>query len=161
MLPEITLEWLEARVRADDDGCWIWTGYTTKHGQPQARLNYQLILVRRVVWEMTHDKELKSTMWVAAKCNKPGCCHPDCMVARTRSQALKGRGMTLLHRAAIATAKRRNSDIPDEVVAEVRASDEQARQMACRLGLTESYVSLVRRGKIRVDLRNPFTGLGA
>ena len=122
MLPEITLEWLEARVRADDDGCWIWTGYTTKHGQPQARLNYQLILVRRVVWEMTHDKELKSTMWVAAKCNKPGCCHPDCMVARTRSQALKGRGMTLLHRAAIATAKRRNSDIPDEVVAEVRAS---------------------------------------
>jgi hypothetical protein len=161
MLPEITLEWLEARVRADDDGCWIWTGYTTKHGQPQARLNYQLILVRRVVWEMTHDKELKSTMWVAAKCNKPGCCHPDCMVARTRSQALKGRGMTLLHRAAIATAKRRNSDIPDEVVAEVRASDEQARQMARRLGLTESYVSLVRRGKIRVDLRNPFTGLGA
>jgi hypothetical protein len=161
MLPEITLEWLEARVRADDDGCWIWTGYTTKHGQPQARLNYQLILVRRVVWEMKHDKELKSTMWVAAKCNKPGCCHPDCMVARTRSQALKGRGMTLLHRAAIATAKRRNSDIPDEVVAEVRASDEQARQMARRLGLTESYVSLVRRGKIRVDLRNPFTGLGA
>lgn len=161
MLPEITLEWLEARVRADDDGCWIWTGYTTKHGQPQARLNYQLILVRRVVWEMTHDKELKSTMWVAAKCNKPGCCHPDCMVARTRSQALKGRGMTLLHRAAIATAKRRNSDIPDEVVAEVRASDEQARQMARRLGLTESYVSLVRRGKIRVDLRNPFAGLGA
>lgn len=161
MLPEITLEWLEARVRADDDGCWIWTGYTTKHGQPQARLNYQLILVRRVVWEMTHDKELKSTMWVAAKCNKPGCCHPDCMVARTRSQALKGRGMTLLHRAAIATAKRRNSDIPDEVVAEVRASDEQARQMARRLGLTASYVSLVRRGKIRVDLRNPFTGLGA
>ena len=161
MLPEITLEWLEARVRADDDGCWIWTGYTTKHGQPQARLNYQLVLVRRVVWEMTHDKELKSTMWVAAKCNKPGCCHPDCMVARTRSQALKGRGMTLLHRAAIATAKRRNSDIPDEVVAEVRASDEQARQMARRLGLTESYVSLVRRGKIRVDLRNPFAGLGA
>ena len=161
MLPEITLEWLEARVRADEDGCWIWTGYTTKHGQPQARLNYQLILVRRVVWEMTHDKELKSTMWVAAKCNKPGCCHPDCMVARTRSQALKGRGMTLLHRAAIATAKRRNSDIPDEVVAEVRASDEQARQMARRLGLTESYVSLVRRGKIRVDLRNPFAGLGA
>lgn len=161
MLPEITLKWLEARVRADDDGCWIWTGYTTKHGQPQARLNYQLILVRRVVWEMKHDKELKSTMWVAAKCNKPGCCHPDCMVARTRSQALKGRGMTLLHRAAIATAKRRNSDIPDEVVAEVRASDEQARQMARRLGLTESYVSLVRRGKIRVDLRNPFTGLGA
>lgn len=161
MLPEITIEWLEARVRADDDGCWIWTGYTTKHGQPQARLNYQLILVRRVVWEMKHDKELKSTMWVAAKCNKPGCCHPDCMVARTRSQALKGRGMTLLHRAAIATAKRRNSDIPDEVVAEVRASDEQARQMARRLGLTESYVSLVRRGKIRVDLRNPFTGLGA
>lgn len=161
MLPEITLEWLEARVRADEDGCWIWTGYTTKHGQPQARLNYQLVLVRRVVWEMTHDKELKSTMWVAAKCNKPGCCHPDCMVARTRSQALKGRGMTLLHRAAIATAKRRNSDIPDEVVAEVRASDEQARQMARRLGLTESYVSLVRRGKIRVDLRNPFAGLGA
>lgn len=161
MLPEITLEWLEARVRADDDGCWIWTGYTTKHGQPQARLNYQLVLVRRVVWEMTHDKELKSTMWVAAKCNKPGCCHPDCMVARTRSQALKGRGMTLLRRAAIATAKRRNSDIPDEVVAEVRASDEQARQMARRLGLTESYVSLVRRGKIRVDLRNPFAGLGA
>ena len=161
MLPEITIEWLEARVRADDDGCWIWTGYTTKHGQPQARLNYQLVLVRRVVWEMTHDKELKSTMWVAAKCNKPGCCHPDCMVARTRSQALKGRGMTLLHRAAIATAKRRNSDIPDEVVAEVRASDEQARQMARRLGLTESYVSLVRRGKIRVDLRNPFAGLGA
>ena len=161
MLPEITLEWLEARVRADEDGCWIWTGYTTKHGQPQARLNYQLVLVRRVVWEMTHDKELKSTMWVAAKCNKPGCCHPDCMVARTRSQALKGRGMTLLRRAAIATAKRRNSDIPDEVVAEVRASDEQARQMARRLGLTESYVSLVRRGKIRVDLRNPFAGLGA
>lgn len=161
MLPEITLEWLEARVRADDDGCWIWTGYTTKHGQPQARLNYQLILVRRVVWEMKHDKELKSTLWVAAKCNKPGCCHPDCMVARTRSQALKGRGMTLLHRAAIATAKRRKSEIPDEVVAEVRASDEQARQMARRLGLTESYVSLVRRGKIRVDLRNPFTGLGA
>lgn len=161
MLPEITLEWLQARVREDDDGCWIWTGYTTEQGQPQARLNYQFFLVRRAVWEQVHNRELVSTLWVAAKCDKPGCCHPDCMVARTRSRAMKGRGMTVQHKAAIAKARRKSSDIPDEVVAEVLASKESGRDVAKRLDVTESWVSLVRRGKIRVDLRNPFAGLGA
>lgn len=160
MLTEITLEWLEARVRADEDGCWIWTGFTTKQGQPQARLNYQFFLVRRAVWEQVHTRELVSTLWVGAKCDKPGCCHPDCMVARTRGRAMKGRSLTKVHKANITAARRKNSHIPDEVVAEVRASKETGRHLAKQFGLSESYVSLVRLGKIRADIRNPFAGLG-
>lgn len=159
MLPEISLDWLQARVREDDDGCWIWTGYMTKHGQPQARVDHKFFLVRRALWELKHEKECKTETFVGVKCKKPGCCHPDCIVGRTRSAAMRGGKKTLAQRARIAMSKRATSTVPDSVIAEILTSDECAVHISRRLGLSDSYASAVRSGRIRADFRNPFAGL--
>lgn len=160
MQPELTANWLLARVKEDDEGCLIWIGYTTKHGQPQARMNGEQFLVRRAVWENFHGQECPAHLWVGAKCKKPGCCRPECMTARTRSKAQKGKSLSLAHRAAIAHSRRAKSTLSDEAIAEIRASTENARDISRRLGMCDSYASTIRRGARRVDFTNPFQGLG-
>lgn len=159
MLPEITLDWLQARVREDEDGCWIWTGYTTKQGQPHARVNYVFFLVRRAVWEQVHARELSPKFWAGVRCEKPGCVHPDCVAARSRSQALQGRSLSAAHKASIAKTKRAASRVSDDDILLMRTSELSAQEISRQLGVCDSYASSVRRNRLRADHSNPFTGL--
>lgn len=160
MLPEIDLGWLQARVREDDEGCWIWTGCMSKAGQPQATINYQHFLVRRAVWQAAHNRVLLPTTWVGVKCGKHGCTHPDCLVARGRAEALRGHHMTVAHKATIARVKRAKSAITDEMIAEIMTSNEPDKVIAERLGVCASYPSKVRQGRLRRQYSSPFAGLG-
>ena len=160
-LPEFSLEWLHARVKEDEDGCLIWTGYTSAAGQPQARINHQFFLVRRSVWAQTHEKEPDAKLWIGARCKKHGCVHPDCMFGRSRSKALKGNTLPITVRAKISAARCKNSKVTPESVKAMRVEPGTLHEIAARHGVDPSYVSQLRRNKLRLDYSNPFAGLGA
>lgn len=160
-LPELDLEWLYARVKKDDDGCLIWAGYTSNAGQPQARINYQFFLVRRAVWAQVHGKQPDPKLWIGARCKKHGCVHPDCMVGRTRSKAMKGRTIPVAVRAKISAAKCKNSKVSSESVWAMRTEPGTLAEAAKLHGVDPSYVSNIRRHKSRREYSSPFAGLGA
>lgn len=159
--PEITLEWLQARVREDEDGCWIWTLYINEDGEPRARVAGKSVAARRVLWRSIHDRE-PGELQVAVRCKKPGCMHPNCLLARSKSAALTGRKHSLTHRMRIAKATRtRSYALPEEEVRAVRASKLSGVEEAKRLGKSASSINNIRRGEAWRDYtNNPFAGLG-
>lgn len=160
-LDAISIDWLHARVKENEDGCLIWQGYMTANGQPQAGASGGRGYVRRWLWSLVHTKPLTKDMWVAVSCKTPGCVHPDHIVARPRAVAMRGivRGPAERHR--IAAARRRQSVVTDEMVAEIRNSSEAPKEIAKRLGVGTGYVSQIRTGRIRKQYGGHFAGLGA
>ena len=160
MSPDISLDWLHARVRQDGD-CLIWTGYITPIGQPQTRINKKCYLVQRLIWEAKNEAELPSTKWCSVKCGKPGCVHPDHIVARPRSIALRGGERATTHKAKIAHARRKKSRLSDADVQEIRLSADDNKTLAARFGIDHTYVWAIRANKARRNYSSPFAGLGA
>lgn len=160
-LPDIGLDWLLARVKEDECGCFIWTGYMSAHGQPQARINLQLVLVRRLVWALVNGRDPAPAMWVTARCGTHGCVHPNCMVMRTRSAALKGRTTPMVVCAKISASRSKNSRFSAEAIRAMRSEPGTLIEVAARHGADPSYISQLRRNKARRDYASPFAGLGA
>lgn len=160
-LPEIELDWLYARVKQDEEGCLIWDGYTSKHGQPQARIDYRLFLVRRVVWALAHEREPAPKLWIGVRCKKHGCVHPDCLVGRSRSKAMKGNVLPLAVRARISASRCKNSKFSDEAVAAMRTEAGTLEEVAERHGANPSYVSQLRRGIVRREYASPLAMMAA
>ena len=160
-LPEISLDWLLARVKKDECGCLIWTGYTSRYGQPQARIGGKLYLVRRLVWAQVNGREPPSTLWVGVRCGAHGCVKDKCVVGRTRSVATKGRTLPLAQRAKISAARSKNSRFSSEAIQAMRSEEGTLAEVAARYGADPSYISQLRRGKARREYASPFAGLGA
>lgn len=163
----IDLEWLERHVVEDDNGCWVWKGFITKGGQPQARFTlgpfvHCTMLVRRLVARMKFEPSAKFPDAAAFHRNRQagtlegcswGCCHPDHVVMRTKKQAMKpsrGKPLTLEHRQAISRARRAQSKVPDSKIVEIIASPKPAKHVSIELGMDPSYASKVRRGNCRI-----------
>lgn len=180
---EIDLEWLERHVTVDEDtGCWVWNGYVTKGGQPQARFTlgpfvHATMLVRRLVARMrlggpnaiiqngnTVAKYMRSKQCAAKETCLRGCCHPDHVLVRSKKQAMKksrGKPLPLSQKAAISRTKRARSKVSEDDIQRILASNEPAYKLSLELGMDPSYASKVRRGNIGIYQATGglFTGL--
>lgn len=159
MTPEITLDKIMAHV-VEDHGHLIWVGYASAGRFPQIRIGGKIKPVRRVLYEAVHGP-LKAGLQVGVSCDRELCVHPDCLIARKKSTAQRGQKMTPERRMRIAASTRKKSKITMDVVREIRASDETGTAIEDRLGLSNGYVSLIRRNLRWVDHANPFSGLMA
>lgn len=175
---EITLDWLLERVKEDDNGCLVWTGFITKQGQPQARIVinphvHATFLVRRLVAKMKFEpgpKFRNANAWmrnrqagVPTTCSH-GCCHPDHVIVRTKKQAMasyRGTHLSLEHKRKISLTKARKSKVDTADVARILLSNEPANKMDAELGMCPGYSSKIRRGNMRVfeATAGVFTGL--
>lgn len=177
---DITLEWLEQRVYHDEDtGCWVWGGFITKQGQPQARFSLgphisATMLVRRLVAKMKFEPSFafpNAARWmqnrqagVGETCLR-GCCHPDHVRMRTKQQAMKNRRgipLPLTHKMRISATRLKRSKVSDEVIQQILADPRPGNVVALELGVDKSYVPHVRTGKLRTYStmgRNMFSGL--
>lgn len=155
----ITLDWIHARV-IDQDGCMVWNGACGKQGTiPQARIGGVAMTMRRVIWQLTHEREIQSDRRISPACGNPKCLHPDHLKARPVNAVFRGKKKTLVHRANIAKGKRASSRWDDETIRRVAASVGPLDQVAQELGMDRSYVSLIRRNKARIDFTNPYAQL--
>jgi len=154
----ITLDWLYERVK-EQDGCLCWTGSMGGGKSPQARIGNQAMGMRRVMWELSHEKKIPTSHQVSPKCGNLRCVHPDHMVCRPRNTCLKGVEITHVHRANIAKGRRNGSKFTDEVIAQVRASNGSLEAVAAEFGMDSSYVWQIRTGIARKDFTNPYLQL--
>lgn len=158
-LPDVSLDRVLGRTRESGD-CLEWAGYAVEGKFPQIRVNWKLYPVRRLVWQLVRGPA-KPEQWIGTTCENPLCVNPDHLVARTRSKALKGNTHAVMHKLKIAQTRRKGSYVTQEMVREIRSSNETNIALAKRLGMTHDYVSKIRLGKRRADYVTPFQGLGA
>jgi hypothetical protein len=156
----ITLNWLHERVK-DEDGCLVWQKCISGNGVPQGYIGGKVVTVRRFLWNESHEEPCPANMQVRPKCNNPLCVKPSHLRAYPKNEFHKGKAHALPWRNAYAQTARANSRFSDELINEIRDSQEPGRVLAERHGMSETYVSRIRRGKARQDYTNPYLQLMA
>lgn len=157
---ELGLPDLLARVREGEGGCLVWTGSTTRSGTGQWRIGGKLRSAQRVVYTLVHGPMPRGQV-VSALCGTFACVHPDCLVARRRTELLRGVKHTALAVQRMREGKRKAAKLCGADVALIRASADRPHLLAARFGVSVSWVYGVRRGAAWPQDTNPFTGLGA
>lgn len=155
----IRLADLQARV-VEVGECWQWTGYAAEGKFPQWVIGGKIRAARRIVWEAVHG-HIRKGIQIGVNCGCLLCVHPDHLVARTKSKALRGRKITAAHRASVIAGKRAGSKLNIEIVRAIRASDEPIKILDAMYGLSPGYAAKIRSGERWPDMASPFAGLGA
>lgn len=156
----MTLE--EIKARCDEVGdCWIWKQGCTGRGMPQMRYQGQTMHPRRAVMHMARGEFPKLAV---GKCGNTMCCSPACAVDSTPSARGKyaekaGYRSRAADAKKSAITRRAKSAWSDAVIAEVRSSPLNAKEIAQQTGMSWSYVKSIRAGTARRDYSNPFAGL--
>jgi len=143
----------------EEGDCLIWTGCCANGKWPQWNIDYRPTPVRRTLWEQVHERSAKR-LEVGTSCGTPKCVHPDHLVARSRSQRMKGIPLSPANVARVALGRRRKSKLNIDLVRQIRASDEPGNVVEERLGLKAGYASRIRSGRVWRDHASPFAGLG-
>lgn len=152
----ITLDWLHARCR-EEDGHLIWLGHHND-GLPIARIDGQPNSLRRTVWELTRQRK-PGRFRVVCKCDTWLCVSPDCLAIRSPSAVLAGRKQSQAEVIAAVIGKRKRSKLSDESVQAIRADERPGKAVAVDYGVSQSYVSQIKRQQSRRDFGSPFAGL--
>lgn len=173
MMDQATRDLVLAYVRAhsvDVGECWEWQGGMTRGTTPSARFPGPVKLpnsVRKAVLLATLKIAL-GKRYARAKCNNFRCVKPDHVIAvplhniRREAAARTGYGQNIARRAAISRSKRSQSLLTNEMLQEIRASQESNKQLAARLGFSVRTIRIARNGYVHEKLQaTPFTGLGA
>lgn len=149
----------------EEGDCWLWQGAMDK-GAPRAKVGGKMVYVRRLVLELS-GKQIPAGMRATNTCGDGRCVNPSHVVPRTLSainaDVAKRTGFArkAARRAKISAAKRKNSKVTPEMVAEIRSSEGTGREIAERLGLNPSTVNDIRAHRSWVDYTNPFFQLAA
>jgi hypothetical protein len=148
----------------EDGGCLVWTGAMADGSCPQMRVDKKTVNLRRKHYELTVGP-IPAGMVVAVTCECQRCIrHVQPMTTSDVCQrhAARGAYTSLTAQAKIAAAKRKNSRYSQELIQQIRASDEPGHILAARFQMTETYLSQIRRGRQRKDYTgNPFLAMVA
>ncbi|MEZ2297269.1 hypothetical protein [Variovorax sp. RCC_210] len=147
------------------DGCMLWTGRLDPQRGPAMYAAWAGTerSVRRRVWGIRSRRLDRATMVVMTCANPEDCVLFEHMQRANRGVKLKGKPKTLLHRNAIAAAKRKTTGkLTDERVALILASEKSTRCLAREMDVSQATVQAVRSGDRWRNYRaTPFTGLDA
>lgn len=154
-----TLDELNARV-IEDDGCLLWTGATSDGKRPAIWIDGKLRSARRVIYELIKGP-IPEGKRVGVRCKKDLCVCPECLVARTVSQSLRGLKRDEAFKRKISATKRAKSVITPELVQLIRCSPLNNVHLGRELGMVHQTIAKIRNGKIWKDHTSPFSGLGA
>jgi len=157
--------YLLARIRrrcTEDAGCWLWTGYCDKGTVPVINLDGVPTTVRRQVY-LAAVGPIRTGYEVTNSCERQKCVAPEHLKqlskAQRRREMSRNRPASALVR--ITSANRlRQGKLDMEKARAIRASEEPAKVLAERYGVSQTLIGFVRRG-ISWQEPSPFAGLGA
>lgn len=66
-----------ARVRKDDNGCWIWQGGHDTNGYGSIQYRGKTMPLHRQMYKVFHGVSLLTKQYVCHKCDTRRCCNPD------------------------------------------------------------------------------------
>lgn len=159
-----TLESIHAKCTEVGD-CWEWSG--SKRWHPSVRHGGKVVLVRRLVVELT-GRTIQATQKAVATCDNKSCCNPAHVAIQSHRQVMRSQGALgkLSDPARIAkiaaTKRAKYAKITMDDARAIRASDETCRQAGERYGISLGKVASIRQYRCWRELAgNPFLGLGA
>ena len=142
----------------EETGCWLWQG--TRAGGCSPSMWYppmgKAVAGGVVLYHLLHGEVLRKGNYFHRTCQSGECMNPAHRRVGTRSSQMKNAQLTrsVQERAAIARTRRASSRVlTDEIVADIRSSDETLEQVSKRLGIHLSTASRIRRGEMWVDFK--------
>jgi len=79
------------RVRVDEAGCWLWTGYRLPNGYGRISDGPEKLYTHRAMWEAVHGRPLPDGLVVDHLCRVHHCMNPDHIEAVTpRTNVMRG-----------------------------------------------------------------------
>ena len=153
-----TIEKILARCDEDAD-CMLWRGCQGRTNQPKTGNGS----VRRIAWRLVHGKIPKGRL-VTVTCGHSMCLNPEHLALTTKSAVIRKNLSRPAVRLRVIVSSRLAvraalGKITMEIARAIRASDRLGRDWARELGVSESLVSLVRRGKTWKEPVSMWAGL--
>lgn len=147
----------ERSVIEDGSDCWLWGGAMTR-GYPRVWTAHPVtgipssVSATMAAWHLAGNW-FRPDMVVYRTCGCHKCVNPAHMKCGTKAVACRfvadsDRHKGQIHRQiANKINGMKRSKLTPELIVEIRNSDEQARAMGKRLGVSESLISAYRKGK--------------
>ena len=152
-------------LRSEEIGdCWEWQGALQACGTtPMMRYQQRTTSVRRLIMQ---DKGLEVQGKVATStCGNHLCVNPEHLELITRKRLTKrvasklNRSVSMLRKAQISASVRQRSKLTAEQAEEIRQAEGNQRDIAKQYGISQSTVSVIKRGLTWQDYNNPFAQL--
>ena len=129
--------------RGRPDDCWLWTAARGGNGYGLFRIGRIVQPAHRFSWEI-HNGPIPEGLFVLHRCDNPLCVNPAHLFLGTQADNMADRN-----------AKGRTSrgeahgeaKLTEAQVREIRASRESQRAIAKRLGVAQTTISDIRKGK--------------
>lgn len=145
--------------------CWEWFGSFQSSGNTPA-MNWKghVNPVRRFIAQEL-GLDLSDGKVVTCKCRNYMCVNPDhiMVITRKRLQSMSAKELNYAANPArvkkIADKARARSRLTMEIAQQIREAEGTQPEIAQRFGISQSTVSLIKRGEIWRDHTNPFAGL--
>ena len=133
-------------VEKHQDGCWTWKASRsdTGYGCFYDRRAYH---AHRYSWILANGP-IPDGMLVLHSCDNRACVRPDHLsigTHRDNTADMLSKGRELI--PDVRGERHGESKLTEDAVREIRASSRTGRELADKFGVSESAVSLVRRGK--------------
>lgn len=137
-----------------NSGCWLWIGATTPGGYGKLRNKGKTYIASRAAW-LAHRGAIPAGMCVLHKCDTPPCVNPDhlfigSLADNTQDMLRKGRHWIPADRDFARGVRLPQTKLSDVQVAEIRRSPETGAALAIRYGVSQSLISLIKSGKVRM-----------
>lgn len=138
--------WAKVDKRGPDE-CWNWKAGHAKTGYPEFGINNQMRRGNRVVWELIHGP-IPPNIDVCHTCDNRSCVNPAHLFLGTRSDNMKdavkkGRARGLIPSGEGHPSARLTAD----QAREIRASTEDALEVAAKYGVSRMHVYQIRNGR--------------
>src|SRR5574343_763991 len=132
--------------------CLVWLQSVNGSGQPYSSHDRKLVIVRRLVFQLTKGICLPKDLVVFMRCGNSRCLNSDHMLAMTRPTMNKRNAKAGLTRAVsacdgriIAAKTRASNKINAEIADQIRCADGTVEQRAEAFGVSGSLVSKIDR----------------
>lgn len=134
---------LLAKYRADNNGCWIWTGSTAHYGHGIISVHGKHALAHRISWTLHHGP-IPDGVMICHKCDVPACINPDHLYvgnAKTNSADMVSRNR-IARGETSGTAK-----LTAKQVIAIRKDDRTRSDIAADFGVSTTMVNNIKSGK--------------
>lgn len=142
---------IEEQSRHSYCGCINWEGYcdplrgpTTRYqqgGSPKS--------VRRILWDIGHTEKLTKDDTIKMTCENDKCVNTKHMKKERRNKVQAGKPKNVIHSMRIAEGLRKvKGKLDMDKARAIRDSEEPAKVLAEKYGVSKANIHLVKRGKI-------------
>ena len=134
-------------------GCMEWNKYRLPSKYGRTRYLGRNILAHRLAWILAHpgDPEPSASQLVCHKCDNPPCCNPEHLFLGTHADNMAdsaAKGRMNIEPVQAAARFQRLRKLTHAQVDAIRAASPEIlnRVIASEFGISEAYVSMLRRG---------------